>query len=300
MRAHRIAANGIHLRVFEWPASSSAAGSAPTPTLFYVHGWMDSGATFDLVAPRLAAAGLRVLAIDNRGFGDSDRAPVGSYYHFPDYVADLAAVVDHLLPDGSPFTLVGHSMGGSIATLYASARPARVSRLVNVEGLGGPAHTLTEGAARLATWLDQLVDPRFGAARPSPREMMLRRLCTGHPAVAPAILETRLGHLMRRFDPASTDDAFVWKADPLHRTTAPMPSIPELYKAHAARITAPVLFLAGGPSGYHPADEADRLTAFRDLRTVSIPEAGHMIHWTHPAELAKHILDFAADFGDTP
>lgn len=292
MRAHRIAANGIHLRVFEWPA---AAASAPTPvrTVLYVHGWMDSAATFDLVAPRLAAAGVRVFAVDNRGFGESDRAPAGSYYHFPDYVADLAGVVDHLLPDGSPFTLVGHSMGGSIATLYASARPARVSRLVNVEGLGGPAHSFTEGAARLSTWLDQLVDPRFGPARPAPREMMLRRLCTGHPAVPPGILETRLDHLMRRFDAASTADAFVWKADPLHRSTAPMPSIPALYKAHAARVTAPVLFIAGGPSGYHPADEADRLTAFRDLRTVSIPDAGHMMHWTHPAELARHLLAFA-------
>ena len=161
----------------------SLAASAPPPrarSSTCTAGW--TAGRRSTSSPRaLAAAGVRVLAIDNRGFGDSDRAPAGSYYHFPDYVADLARVVDHLLPDGSPFTLVGHSMGGSIATLYASARPARVARLVNVEGLGGPAHSFTEGAARLSTWLDQLADPRFGPARP----VSARGRCCA--ACAPAI-----------------------------------------------------------------------------------------------------------------
>ncbi len=258
-----------------------------------VHGWMDSGATFDLVAERLAAAGIHVIAPDMRGYGDSDRAPAGSYYHFPDYVADLAGLVDQLVPDGAPITLVGHSMGGTITTLYAGARPARVARLVNIEGLGPPHSTFPAGAQRLATWLDQLGDPKFSTSRPSPREGMLRRLCTGHPGVPSEILATRLDQLMIRADPESTDDAYVWRADPRHRMTAPVPYFAELYKAHAARITAPVLFIAGGATGYHPTDEADRLTAFRDLRTASIPDAGHMIHWTHPAELAEQILTAA-------
>ena len=296
-RSHRIAANGVTLRVLEWPADGAASASAPAMVI--VHGWMDSGATFDLVAPRLAAAGFRVLAPDMRGFGESDPAPAGSYYHFPDYVADLAALVDHVLPDGSPFTLVGHSMGGSIASLYASARPARVERFVNIEGLGPPAHGFTEGAGRLSTWLDQLADSRFGPGRPSPRAMMLRRLCTGHPTVTPEILDTRLDHLIKDGGAGENGEgaSFVWKADVRHRMTGPTPFFAELFKAHAARIEAPVLFVAGGATGYHPEDEADRLTAFRDLRTVTIPDAGHMIHWTHPDLLASHILAFVRPAG---
>ena len=291
MRSFDVHTNGITVRVHEWsPADATASAARP---LVFMHGWMDCGATFDLVAERLAAAGIHVLAPDARGFGESDRAPAGSYYHFPDYVADLAGLVEQLVPGGAPITLVGHSMGGSITTLYASARPARVARLVNVEGLGPPTHDFAEGAKRLSTWLDQLGDPRFTTSRPSSRADMLRRLCTGHPGVSPAVLETRLDQLITCAD--ADVDACQWKADPRHRTTAPIPFIGDLYRAHATRIEVPVLFIAGGPAGYHPADEAERLTGFRDLRVATIPDAGHMVHWTHPAELAELLLPVARE-----
>jgi pimeloyl-ACP methyl ester carboxylesterase len=77
---------------------------------------MDAAASFDLVAPALADAGLRVVAPDLRGFGESDRVAGGGYYHFPDYVADVDALLD-----GDVF-VIGHSMGGTIATLLAGTR----------------------------------------------------------------------------------------------------------------------------------------------------------------------------------
>src|SRR4051794_668300 len=102
----RVHANELDHHVLEWEASGSRRSTVRTVVL--VHGYMDAGGTWDLVAPALAAKGFRVLAPDMRGFGDGARAPKGSYYPFVDYVFDLADLVDPLSP-GEPIALVGHS-----------------------------------------------------------------------------------------------------------------------------------------------------------------------------------------------
>ena len=62
--------------------------------------------------------------------------------------------------------------------------------------------------------------------------------------------------------------------------------------AFARHVTCPVLFVSGGPLGWHPADEEARLRSFRTLERVEIDDAGHMMHWTHPEELSASLLRF--------
>ena len=119
-----------------------------------MHGYMDAAATWDLCAPTLVAAGYRVLAPDLRGYGSSDRVPVGGYYHFPDYVADVSRVLDEHVP--GPVLLVGHSMGGTVATLYAGTRPERVQKLALLEGMGPPDNPPDTAPLRMKRWLDDL------------------------------------------------------------------------------------------------------------------------------------------------
>ena len=233
----RIEANGLEHRALCWGTSG--------PTVFLVHGFADAAATWDEVAPVLARKA-RVVAPDLRGFGRGARAPRGSYYHFPDYVADLADLVDALAP-GEPITLVGHSMGGVVATLYAAAFPERVVRFANLEGLGPPAHDLPTGAMRMRTWIDgvrALTKKERGqdAARaPMSLADARRRLGIGHPRVAPEILDRKLPYLVE-----GVEGGVRWLFDPLHRTTAPVPFFTELFAAYARRITCPVLFVSGG------------------------------------------------------
>src|SRR5208282_2385822 len=92
----RVRANGLDLHVLEW------IGHAAETTVLLLHGYMDAAATWDLVAAPLAESGVRVLAPDLRGFGDSSRVPEGGYYYFPDYVHDVADLVDALVPVGAP------------------------------------------------------------------------------------------------------------------------------------------------------------------------------------------------------
>lgn len=279
--SHSVPANGLVHHVLEWAARD------PQATALLLHGFMDAAGTWDLVAPALADAGLRVFAPDLRGFGDGARVPPGAYYHFPDYVADVADLVDALVPAGTPLLLVGHSMGGTIATLYAGTFPDRVTRLVLAEGGGPPDNQHVHSPERMRRWIDDVRTTRARGERSMPsREDALRRLVGNHPRVPREVLATRLAALARDLP----DGRVAWKADPLHATRSPMPFFAESFKEFARRVTCPALFVSGGVLGWHPPDEEERLACFRSLDRVEIADAGHMMHWTQPETMAQHLL----------
>uniref|UniRef100_UPI002362DFF1 alpha/beta fold hydrolase n=3 Tax=Pseudomonadota TaxID=1224 RepID=UPI002362DFF1 len=80
------------------------------PPLVLLHGWMDVGASFQFVVDALAGD-REVIALDWRGFGLSEASGAGCYW-FPDYLADLDALLDAVSPS-APVDLLGHSMGGN-------------------------------------------------------------------------------------------------------------------------------------------------------------------------------------------
>ncbi len=278
----RIRGNGLDHHALEWRPQGTPSG-----TVVLVHGFMDAGATWDGVAPHLAREGRRVVALDMRGFGAGARAPSGSYYHFVDYVFDLADVVDELSP-GVPVALVGHSMGGTITTLFAGTFPERVSRLVSMEGLGPPDHPFEIAPVRMRAWIDGVRRERVDSERSLARDEALARLAKNHPNVPKEVLASRLPHLTR----ARSDGRLTWRHDPLHRTTAPVPFFAQAFLAFVRRITCPVLFVSGGPTGWHVPDEEERLSAFANLTRVNIDGGGHMMHWTKPAEVVEVLSAF--------
>jgi pimeloyl-ACP methyl ester carboxylesterase len=101
--------NGLHYHTWQWGPTSG-------PAALLLHGWMDAGASFQLLADALPGH-WRLIAPDWRGFGRTAWAPGG--YWFADYLADLDGLLQHLAPD-APVLLIGHSMGGNIAGLYAA------------------------------------------------------------------------------------------------------------------------------------------------------------------------------------
>lgn len=286
VEARKIEANGLEHHALVWNADAA-------PTVVLVHGYMDAAGTWDRVAPALAARGLRVIAPDMRGFGEGPRTPPGSYYHFADYVFDLADVVEAVSP-GAPVMLVGHSMGGTITTLFAGTYPERVSRLAILEGLGPPDNPFEMGPMRMRSWIDQVrrVREREGERRMATftREEARRRLVANHPNVPPEVLAHRLPHLVRD----EGDGLVSWRFDPLHKTTSPVPFFARLFVEFARKVTCPVLFVAGGPTGFHPPDEEERLAAFTTLARAEIADAGHMMHWTRPDEVARVLGAFLA------
>jgi pimeloyl-ACP methyl ester carboxylesterase len=284
---HRVIANGLDHRVHEWlPTSQELSGTA-----FLIHGYMDAGASWGGVASQLTKSGLRVLAPDLRGYGDSARAPRGSYYHFQDYVADVADLVLQLV-GRTPLLLVGHSMGGTIATLYAGAFPETVTKLASLEGIGPPDNGFADMPDRMRTWIEQvrsLRAPAGGRGKSiGTMEDALRRLSANHAGVPQKILRARLPDLV-------SDDGnghVAWKGDPLHKPPSPMPFFARAYLAFARRITCPTLYMSGGPDGFHPSDQDERLGAFARVERFELRDAGHMMHWTRPDEVAARLVEF--------
>jgi len=115
-----IASRRFHYR--EW-------GGDTGPTLVLLHGIGDDSHVWDDFS-RGAAARFRIIALDQRGHGRSDRA-VPPAYRFENYVADLAALMEVFSPVHA--VVVGHSMGALHATAYAALMPERVSGLIHVD-----------------------------------------------------------------------------------------------------------------------------------------------------------------------
>jgi pimeloyl-ACP methyl ester carboxylesterase len=286
---HRV--NGIQLVVHRFRAADAAPSGL---TLLLVHGFMDAGATWDLVASRLARAGHEVIAPDLRGFGESDRVGPGGYYHFADYVADLSMLVDAIAP--ARLGLVGHSMGGAVSALFTGARPARVERLALLEGLGPPSSPSGAAIDRMRAWLADLraVEKSGRKERPlASLDEAMERLARRHPRVARKVIESR-ARMLTRTDEHGT---LCWVHDALHRTTSPVPFNAEVFGGFLSQITCPTLAVSGGPEGFQSGDDEARLARIPSVTTLDLPNAGHMMHWTAPEALSAALLAF---FGEPP
>ncbi|KWF23472.1 alpha/beta hydrolase [Burkholderia ubonensis] len=129
-------ADGLELASYRWPAGDGAA--APRATVALVHGLAEHAGRYDALAARLNAAGIDVLAVDLRGHGQSPgkRAWVE---RFDGYLNDADALVDEAARSGAPLFLMGHSMGGAVAALYAIERAAARGRAFAGLVLSSPA-----------------------------------------------------------------------------------------------------------------------------------------------------------------
>lgn len=282
-RSHFHDIHGVRYHVRTW-------GDAHAPALFLLHGWMDVSASWQFLADALDETRY-LVAPDWRGFGESGHSPGG--YWFPDYLRDLDALLDHYQPNGA-VNLVGHSMGGNVACLYAGTRPGRVGHLVTVEGFGMPREDAATAPERYARWLDE--QRSAPPDRPYPDFAALaRRLRMSNPHLDP----DRAQFLARHWGTEDSTGGVRLRADPRHRNVNPV-----LYRLEEAmacwrRIEAPVLWVEGSTSDYRAAltrsdgeaDLATRKACFRTLRCATL-DGGHMLHHDQPEQLADLIAGF--------
>jgi pimeloyl-ACP methyl ester carboxylesterase len=256
--------------------------------LVMVHGWMDVSASFQFVVDALARD-RRVIAPDWRGFGLTSR-PATDCYWFPDYLADLDALLRVVAPEGT-VDLVGHSMGGNVAMTFAGVRPERVRRLVNLEGFGMAATRPAQAPARLRQWLDELADaPRL---RDYPTvEAVAGRLVQTNPRLPADKARWLAAHWCVERAPGRHE----LLGDPAHKVVNPY-----LYRADEtaavwACIEAPVLLVRaaeGHARRYGETDEfRERWRVVPHGRDVRIDDAGHMLHHDQPERVAAAIEEF--------
>ena len=274
--------NGLRHHVRIW-------GDAAAPPLFLLHGWMDVSASFQFVVDELQRD-WRVVAPDWRGCGHSAWASGG--YWFPDYYADLDALLEIYAPD-APARLVGHSMGGVIACTYAGIRPARVAQVLSFEGFGLKRTTPVEAPERYRRWLDELTEePRF-RVYPS-FDALAMRLQRENPRLTPE----KAQFIARAWAHETATDKVELLHDPRHKRANPVLFRIEELIACWRECTAPVLWVFARDSkgtGYlsdTPEQLAERKGAFSDYREAWIDDAGHMMHHDQPVAVAQMIEEF--------
>lgn len=277
-----------HLRCWGPPPEAAAR------TLVMLHGWMDVSASFQFVVDELAADTC-VLAPDWRGFGLTERSGADCYW-FPDYLGDLDALLADISPS-APVHLVGHSMGGNVAMLYAGVRPERVASVVNLEGFGLKSAPPESAPARYARWLGELREaPRLRSY--ASLDAVAARLRANNPRLSQERALWLAGHW------AQPDGAGGWAlaADPAHRLVNPVGYRWEEVAACWSRISAPVLWVQAADTDAHAwageAAEIDRRrSVVPDLEAAVVDEAGHMLHHDQPAQVARLIEGFLARRG---
>jgi pimeloyl-ACP methyl ester carboxylesterase len=279
--AHReVVANGLRHHLLEWDGGGRT-------TVLCLHGFLDLSWGFAPLGPSLAAAGYHVVAPDLRGHGDTDRIGAGGYYHFLDYVHDVADLVEQVARER--LALVGHSMGGSIAALHAGVFPDRVDRLALLEGIRVEEQPAEALPRRAAAWIHEVRRARLRGPRPLPSiEACAARIRQFDPLCPP---EVALFLAERGTVPAPGGRAF--KHDPVHVTRGPYPFRLEQSRQYWREVRCPVLLVDGERTELPPpGDMAERVACFRNARTAVVPRAGHMMIRHEPEEVARLLLDF--------
>lgn len=238
-------------------------------TVQLLHGVGGGAWVWHDVGPLLRRLG-RVLALDFRGYGESQWSAEGAYAT-DDHVDDLVAL---LSPTDRPVDVVGFSWGGLVGLALAARRPELVRRLAIVDI--APSSPLGETDVRpLPLVLQQHEDAVEAERALAPR-------AAGATLDAVAALQTRPaedGRLVRKLDPRFAE-RWPFRADDRW--------------AELAAVSCPVLVVRAGDSPVLSREEADRMNTYAHIRLVEIPDCGHLVPLERPAELAAALAEFLA------
>lgn len=279
---------GLSYHVLEWGRDDPTL----THTVVLIHGFLDSAWTFEDMAKYGLAGKYHLVAPDLRGHGDSDRVGPGGYYHFVDYLADLSDVIAML--GRKRVSLVGHSMGGSVAAYFAGTYPDLIHRLALLEGLGPPDNEWSGWPDRLRAWTAawKRQTTRGASRRYATLEEAAARLCATDP-----LLMSNRPLALRLAQVSTTQDSegrFQFKHDPLHLTPAPYLFMVDGAQALWRRVACPTLLVEGSESEMRHAEPEllRRSSAFSNATRMLLEGAGHMMQRHKPQELARMLDGF--------
>jgi pimeloyl-ACP methyl ester carboxylesterase len=262
--------NGVTLHYLDW-------GAADRPPVILLHGITGHARVWDHLASRLLP-GHRVLALDQRGHGDSDAAPDDDY-GVGTMADDVAAVAASLRLDR--FALIGHSMGGRIAIKYAADHAARLDRLVIIDI--GPEINLA-GLQRVRDMM------AHSPERIESEEWAVEYIRRGNPLQDLDMLRERVRHGLKR----RPDGELTWKYAKGLRDMmrAGRRDAVDLWEP-LPRITCPTLVVRGAESDILSADVAKKMTErLPDGRLIEVEGAGHTVPADRPEEFVRQIRAF--------
>ena len=232
--------------------------------MLLLHGMRDSALSWDIFA-RAMSDEYRVLSLDSRGHGDSDRAGLNGY-HFDHYISDIEILADNL--DLTDMIIVGHSAGGRYAWSYTVRHPNRVRALVIVDIDPDPYNPQTARdfraiAAEPQSWQteDDFISYLKARRVHTPEDALRKQV----PAIS-------------RQNPSG---AYVWKADIRIVTEYERPDLWDSW----GRISCPVLLVRGRQSTLLTHETAVKMRAAlpdSQMRLAELEGGGHWFYQDFP------------------
>ena len=266
-------------------------GNSEAPLLILVHGGRDHCRNWDWIARELRHE-WHVIAPDLRGHGDSAWSIDGAYT-MDSFVYDLAELVR--VQGQNKVWMIAHSLGGNIALRYAGIYPAKLMKLVAIEGLGpSPVKIAERRRQPLSFHMREWIEARHTMSGRLPRryasiDEALQRMMAEN-----AHLTTdRARHLTIHGTIRNEDGSYSWKFDNYVRSMPPDLALvqpDELW----SEIQCPTLLVYGADSwASNPAVDG-RARYFRNGEVAVLEKAGHWVHHDQHDAFVKIAGDFLA------
>lgn len=279
-RDRSIEIDGLKLHYVEW-------GNPSGEIVIFIHGNRDQSRSWDFLVEQLLQRGDRdfhFVAVDLRGHGDSDWLAPGRSYQHVDFLGDLAALVSHLKKE--PVILVGHSLGGSMAILFAGCFPKKVRKLVLIEAAGPYARADHEVPPLMARWLAREAESDEASCYSSLEE-------------AAKAIQKRFSQVpdhaalhMARHGTKSTERGFVWKHDPRMRFPSYSTLSEGQIQSFIDRIECPSLLIFGASGDFKNSPRTGRIELFKNSKVVFLSDTGHHVAHERPQETAELVGSF--------
>ena len=280
-RSHHIKLPDITLATREW-------GPADGYPILALHGWLDNSATYVPLIDNtqwLYEYNLRFIALDLAGHGHSEHRPQGAHSVFLDNIDDVHQIIK-LLELEKPL-LLGHSMGGGIATLYAGSGLADLAGLMLIESLGPVSNTPKDAPSQLAKHLK-------ARHRHATQEKKLYEDISAIiklRAEKSKLPEDMVALILKR-NMYEHDNGYTWRSDPRLRIPSASYMTHEQIEAFVANIECStfIIFATDGPWPNYPI-LGERAELLQSKQMVGL-SGGHHLHMTNAGEVRQELLKY--------
>lgn len=256
------------------------SGLHTTPDALCLHGWLDNANSFLPLSHALES--LSLLALDFAGHGLSSHRSRDAHYHFLDYVHDIASVLkEHF----SPITLIGHSMGGMVASVVAAIYPEVVKKLILIDSFGlvtGHSESIVNQlrVASESRWQSAQAKKAFYADRARAVQSRLRK----------GELDLQSAAFLAERGLEETNEGFRWRSDLRLRESSMYRILPEQVDVLLRAIQCPVIAVLANDGAQLMQAARERYSPCYSNLTVYEVHGGHHCHMTNTQEVAAIIL----------
>jgi len=278
----------ISLSTARGTVTALQSGNPDGEKILCLHGWLDNAASFTPLMPLLEK--YHVVALDMPGHGGSQHRMAGYDYVFVDWIHDVLDVLDSL--DWQQAHLLGHSMGGAIATIVAASAPERTNKLLLIEALGPISGIAEEAGQRLR----QAVAARRYLANDKAARIIPDLETAVNARLAASKMTRDAARLIVQRNLQEVNGGYVWRSDPRMMLPTHVRTDESFIRSWIRAIEAQTLVIAADPAPLYftPEQRSARLAQLKHGQLEVIP-GGHHLHMEKADEVAKIILDFLAE-----